>query len=69
VLVPLNREKPNALELAHDAVAANTEHAGIVPVQSSFRGDEFRAMADAIFEAVTPYRTGLRGLVLHPPSI
>ena len=29
------------IELAHEAVATNTEHAGIVLVPSSFRGDEF----------------------------
>jgi len=34
-------------------------------VASSFRGDEFQAIADAIVEAVRPYRTGLRGLVLY----
>ena len=53
------------IELAHDAVATNTEHAGILLVASSFRGDEFQAIADAIVEAVRPYRTGLRGLVLY----
>ena len=53
------------IELAHAAVASNTEHAGIVLVPSSFRGDEFQAIANAVFEAVKPYRTGLRGLVLY----
>ena len=53
------------IELAHEAVATNTEHAGIILVPSSFRGDEFQAIADAMFEAVKPYRTGLRGLVLY----
>ena len=53
------------IELAHDAVATNTEHAGIVLIPSSFHGDEFQVIADAIFEAVKPYRTGLRGLVLY----
>ena len=53
------------IELAHAAVATNSEHAGIVLVASSFRGDEFQAIADAIVEAVKPYRTGLRGLVLY----
>ena len=53
------------IELAHEAVAANTEHAGIVLVPSSFRGDEFSAIAAAIFEALKPYRDGLRGLVLY----
>ena len=53
------------IELAHEAVATNTEHAGIVLVPSSFRGDEFQAIADAIFQALKPYRGGLRGLVLY----
>jgi len=53
------------IELAHEAVATNTEHAGILLVPSSFRGDEFHAIADAIVETVRPYRTGLRGLVLY----
>jgi hypothetical protein len=53
------------VELAHEAVATNTEHAGIVLVPSSFRGDEFPAIADAIFKALKPYRRGLRGLVLY----
>ena len=52
------------IELAHEAVATNTEHAGIVLVPSSFRGDEFQAIADAVFEALKPYRD-LRGLVLY----
>lgn len=53
------------IELAHEAVATNTDHAGILLVPSSFRGDEFQAIADAIIEAVRPYRAGLRGLVLY----
>ena len=53
------------IELAHEAVATNTEHAGIILVPSSFRGDEFQAIADAIAEAVKPYRGGLHGLVLY----
>lgn len=53
------------IELAHAAVATNSEYAGIVLVPSSFRGDEFQAIADAIVEAVKPYRTGLRGFVLY----
>ena len=51
--------------LAHAAVATNTEHAGIILVPSSFRGDEFRAIADAIFEALKPYRGSVRGLVIY----
>lgn len=53
------------IELAHDAVATNSEHAGIILVPSSFRGDEFQAIADAILEALQPYRDGLRGLVVY----
>ena len=53
------------MELAHETVATNTEHAGIVLVPSSFRGDEFRVIADAIFRALKPYRGGLHGLVLY----
>jgi len=53
------------IELAHEAVASNTEHAGIVLVSSSFRGDEFQAIADGIVEALKPYHGGLRGLVLY----
>ena len=53
------------IALAHEAVATNMEHAGIVLVSSSFRGDEFQAIADAIFRALKPYRGGLQGLVLY----
>ena len=53
------------IELAHEAVATNTDHAGIVLVPSSFRGDEFQAIADAIFQASKPYRGGLHGVVLY----
>ena len=53
------------IELAHESVATNTEHAGIILVPSSFRGDEFQAIADGILDAVKPYRTGLRGFVIY----
>ena len=53
------------IALAHEAVATNVEHAGIILVPSSFRGDEFQAIADGIVEALTPYRTGLRGVVIY----
>jgi uncharacterized protein DUF5615 len=53
------------IELAHSAVATNTEHAGIVLVPSSFRGDEFQAIADAVVETLRRYPTGVRGLVLY----
>jgi hypothetical protein len=53
------------IELARDAVETNTEHEGIILIPSSFRGDEFQAIADAVAEAVKPHRNGLRGLVLY----
>ena len=53
------------IALAHEAVATNTEHAGIVLVPSSFRRDEFQVIADAVFQALKPYRGGLHGLVLY----
>ena len=53
------------IELAHEKVATNTEHSGIVLVPSSFRGDEFQALADAIFQVLKPYRGGLPDLVLY----
>jgi hypothetical protein len=53
------------IAIAQEAVAANTEHAGIVLVPSSFRGDEFQAIADAIFEILEAYHQGLSGVVLY----
>jgi uncharacterized protein DUF5615 len=53
------------LALAHDAVARNAEHAGIVLVPSSFRGDEFEAIADAVHRAVSQHPHGLMGLVIY----
>mgnify|MGYP003577262443 CR=1 FL=1 len=53
------------LRLAREAVATNTEHAGIVLVPSSFRGDEYEAIAHAILEEVKPYPHGLEGVVLY----
>lgn len=53
------------IELAHAAVASNTEHAGIVLVPSSARGDEFQAIAAGIVEALKPYHGGLLGLALY----
>lgn len=52
------------LRLARDAVATNTRHAGIVLVPSSFRGDEYQAIADAIVDELQPYPQGLEGLVI-----
>ena len=62
------------LASAREAVQMNTEHGGIILVPSSFRGDEFQAIADAIRQALRRHREGLRGLVVYverkskPPS-
>jgi hypothetical protein len=53
------------LQLAREAVATNTDHGGIVLVPSSFRRDEFQAIAGAILDALKPYREGLEGVVLY----
>jgi hypothetical protein len=53
------------LALAHDAVASNVEHAGIVLVPSSFRGDEFDAIANAVARVASHYPKGLEGLVVY----
>jgi hypothetical protein len=53
------------LRLASDAVAANTEHAGIILIPSSFRGNEFQAIADAIHDALERHPEGLNGLVIY----
>lgn len=53
------------LTLAHDAVARNAEHAGIVLVPSSFRGDEFQAIADAVHRAIGQHPEGLGGVVIY----
>jgi hypothetical protein len=61
----VTRNVVDFLRLAHDAVATNTQHAGIVLVPSSFRGDEYQAIADAIVEDLKPYPHELEGLVLY----
>jgi len=53
------------LLLAREAVRTNAEHAGIILIPSSFRGDEFRAIADGIHDVVKERRGGLRGLVVY----
>ncbi len=53
------------VELARDAVATNTEHAGIVLVPASFQGDEFQGIAKAILEILKQYPAGLPGLVIY----
>jgi len=61
----VTRNVVDFLVLARDAVAANTAHAGIILIPSSFRGDEHRAMADAVVHALKPYPKGLDGVVLY----
>jgi uncharacterized protein DUF5615 len=53
------------IHLAHEAVATNTQHGGIVLVPPSFRRDEFQAIAHAVLYAIRPHRTGLAGIVLY----
>lgn len=53
------------VELAREAVATNTEHAGIILVPATFRGDEFRAIAKSIPRVLEQYPTGLAGLVVY----
>ena len=53
------------IHLAREAVATNTQHGGIVLVPSSFRRDAFQAIANAILQALKPYRAGLAGVVLY----
>ena len=52
------------LALAHDAVASNVEHAGIVLVPSSFRENEFDVIANAVVLVARQYPKGLEGLVV-----
>jgi len=61
----VTRNVVDFLRLARDAVATNMAHAGIVLVPSSFRGDEYQAIADAIVEELTPYPDGIEGTVLY----
>lgn len=61
----VTRNVADFLRLAHDAVAANTAHAGIVLVPSSFRGNEYDAIAEAIVEELKSYAEGLDGVVLY----
>jgi hypothetical protein len=60
----VTRNVVDFLRLAHDAVATNTAHAGIVLVPASFRGDEYQELADAIVNDLKPYPQGLEGVVL-----
>lgn len=51
--------------LARDAVATNTEHGGIILVPSSFRTDEFAAIADGIEQVAREHPAGLAGTVVY----
>jgi predicted nuclease of predicted toxin-antitoxin system len=53
------------VRLAHEAVATNTPHAGILLIPSSFAGHEFRAIADAIRRVVKDYPRGLSDAVVY----
>jgi hypothetical protein len=59
----VTRNVVDFLELARDAVATNTPHAGIILVPSSFRGDEYQAIADAVVQELKPYPRGLDNIV------
>ena len=61
----VTRNVVDFLRLAHDAVATNTQHGGIVLVPAGFRGDEYQELADAIVEDSSPYPQGLEGIVLY----
>lgn len=61
----VTRNVVDFIRLAREAVATNTPHAGIVLVPSSFRGDEYQAIADAIVEDVKPYPDGLDGVAIY----
>jgi hypothetical protein len=61
----VTRNAIDFLRLARDAVATNTRHWGIVLVPSSFRGDEYQAIADALVEDLKPYPHGLEGVVIY----
>ena len=61
----VTRDVADFLMLSRQAIAANTEHAGIIVVPASFRGNEFQAIADGIHEIVRQYPDGLRGAVVY----
>lgn len=61
----VSRNVVDFLRLAHDTVATNTAHAGIVLVPSSFRGNEYEAIAEAIVEALKRYAERLGGVVVY----
>jgi len=55
----------NFVFLSKQAIAANSQHAGIIVIPASFRGNEFQAIADGIHEIVRQYPGGLRGSVVY----
>lgn len=61
----VTRNAVDFLRLAHDAVATNTRHAGIVLVPPSVQGHEYQQIADGIVEQVKPYPGGLDGVVRY----
>ena len=61
----LTRNVVDFIALARDAIATNKDHAGIVLVPASFRGDEYQAIADAIVAALKPYPKGLDSVILY----
>ena len=61
----VTRNVVDFLRLAHDAVATNTRHAGIVLVRASFRGDEYQELADTIGADLSAYPQGVEGVVLY----
>ncbi len=52
------------LVLSSRAIAANIQHAGIIAIPASFRGDEFELIADKIHEVVERYPAGIHGSVI-----
>lgn len=68
----VTRDVVDFLMLSTQAIAANTEYAGIIVVPASFSGSEFRAIADAVDAIVEQYPDGLRGAVVYlqrpPPA-
>lgn len=53
------------IELAAEAIRANTEHAGIILIPATFGTDEFAAIKQGIAEVVRRYPGGLRGTVVY----
>ena len=51
--------------LSRQAIAANSQHAGIIVVPASFRGNEFQAIADGIHAIVRQDPDGFRGSVVY----